>query len=170
VGDSFFAGNVAIGFVGSWAAGEGMINYPDMVFDYVGIPPYFGTENRFAADSGWGKVVSANTKYPEEAWKLAMFMTTERDNALTWNTSTATIPALKALVESPEELLADAPFLKATFPLLPHGQFIGDLTDRDQIFYEIIYPHILDALQGVVSVDEAVISINTEANAVVDSR
>ena len=30
VGDAFFAGNVAIGFVGSWAAGEGMINYPDM--------------------------------------------------------------------------------------------------------------------------------------------
>lgn len=170
VGDSFFAGNVAIGFVGSWAAGEGMINYPDMVFDYVEIPPYFGTENRFAADSGWGKVVSANTKYPEEAWKLAMFMTAEKENALLWNSNTSTIPALKSLVESPEELLAHAPFLKATFNLLPHGQFIGDLTDRDQIFYEILYPHILDALQGVVSLDEALMSINTEANAVVDSR
>jgi len=170
VGDSFFAGNVGIGFVGSWAAGEGMINYPDMAFDYVEIPPYFGTENRFAADAGWGKVVSANTKHPDEAWKLALFMTTERENALTWNVSTATIPAMKSLVESPDELLAAAPFLKATFNLLPHGQFIGDLTDRDQIFYEIVYPHILDALQGVVSVDEAVTSIQTEANAVVDSK
>lgn len=170
VGDSFFAGNVAVGFVGSWAAGEGMINYPEMEFDYVEIPPYFGTENRFAADSGWGKVVSVNTKYPEAAWKLALFMTTERENALTWNINTATIPALKSLVENPEELLAAAPFLEATFNLLPHGQFIGDLTDRDQIFYEIVYPHVLDALQGVVSVDEAVMSIHTEANAVVDSQ
>jgi multiple sugar transport system substrate-binding protein len=170
VGDSFFAGNVAVGFVGSWAAGEGMLNYPDMEFDYVEIPPYFGSENKFAADSGWGKVVSVNTEHPEEAWKLAMFMAAEQDNALIWNSNTATIPAMKALVENPEALLAEAPFLEATFNLLPHGQFIGDLTDRDQIFYEIVYPHILDALQGVVSVEDAALSIHTEANAVVDSQ
>jgi len=170
VGDSFFAGNVAIGFVGSWAAGEGMINYPEMEFDYVEIPPYFGSENKFAADSGWGKVVSVNTEHPEEAWKLAMFMAAEQDNALIWNSNTATIPAMKALVENPEALLAEAPFLEATFNLLPHGQFIGDLTDRDQIFYEIVYPHILDALQGVVSVEDAALSIHNEANAVVDSQ
>ncbi len=55
VGESFFAGSVAIGFVGSWAAGEGMINYPDMVFDYIQIPPYFGSEHKFAADFGLGQ-------------------------------------------------------------------------------------------------------------------
>jgi multiple sugar transport system substrate-binding protein len=147
-----------------------MINYPEMDFDYVEIPPYFGNENRFAADSGWGKVVSVNTEHPDEAWKLAQFMAAEQANALTWNINTATIPAMKALVENPDELLAAAPFLEATFNLLPHGQFIGDLTDRDQIFYEIVYPHVLDALQGVVTVDEAVMSIHTEANAVVDSQ
>jgi len=170
VGDSFFAGNVAIGFVGSWAAGEGMINYPEMSFDYVEIPPYFGTENKFAADSGWGKVVSVNTKHAEAAWKLAMFMTTERENALIWNSNTATIPAMKELVANPAELLDKAPFLKATFNLLPNGQFIGDLTDRDQIFYEIVYPHVLDALQGITTADEAATIINTEANAVVDAK
>jgi multiple sugar transport system substrate-binding protein len=167
VGDAFFAGNVAIGFVGSWAAGEGRINYPDMKFDYVAIPPYFGNEHRFAADSGWGKVVSINTKHAAEAWKLAQFMAAEQEQALTWNTTTSTIPAMKALVENPT-ILKNAPWLKATFDLLPHGQYIGDLTDRDQVFYEIIYPHVLDALQGNVSVDEAARLINTEANAVVD--
>ena len=99
-----------------------------------------------------------------------MFMTSEQENALIWNTNTATIPAMKALVENPEALLAEAPFLEATFNLLPHGQFIGDLTDRDQIFYEIVYPHVLDALQGVVSVEDAALSIHNEANAVVDSQ
>jgi multiple sugar transport system substrate-binding protein len=170
VGDSFFAGNVAIGFVGSWAAGEGQINFPDMAFDYVEIPPYFGDENRFAADAGWGKVVSVNTEHPEAAWKLAQFMTAEQENALIWNSSTATIPAMKALVENPDELLAVAPFLEATFNLLPHGQYIGDLTDRDQLFYEIIYPHVLDALQGITTADEAAQNINTEANAMVDAN
>lgn len=169
VGDSFFAGNVGIGFVGSWAAGEGMINFPDLDFDYVEIPPYFGSVNRFAADSGWGKVVSVNTKHPEEAWLLAKFMAAERESALTWNTNTSTIPAMKELVDNPNDILAAAPFLKATFNLLPNGQYIGDLTDRDQLFYEIIYPHVLEALQGVVTVQEAAEAINTEANAMVDA-
>ncbi len=170
VGESFFAGSVAIGFVGSWAAGEGMINYPDMVFDYIQIPPYFGSEHKFAADSGWGKVVSANTEHPLEAWKLAMFMAAEQENAFTWNAATKTIPAMKKLVEDPDELLAAAPFLEATFGLLPGGQFIGDVTDRDQLFYEILYPHILEAMQGVLTVDEAAELIHTEANAMVDGQ
>jgi multiple sugar transport system substrate-binding protein len=167
--DSFFAGASAIGFVGSWAAGEGRINHPELKFDYVEIPPYFGTEQRFAADSGWGKVVSVNSKNQEAAWKLAMFMTNEQENALIWNTTTSTIPATKALVEQPS-ILQKAPWLKATFNLLPKGQYIGDLTDRDQLFYEIIYPHILDAMQGTVSVDDAVMAIQTEANAMVDAK
>jgi multiple sugar transport system substrate-binding protein len=170
VSTSFFTGNIAIGFVGSWAAGEGKIEYPDMKFDYVQIPPYFGTEQKFAADSGWGKVVSVNTKHPAEAWKLVKFMVTEQESALTWNIETKTIPAMKALVENPEKLLAAAPFIKATFSLLPHGQYIGDVTERDQLFYEIIYPAILEAMQGTTTVDDAAKKINTEANAMVDAK
>lgn len=169
VGESFFAGNVGIGFVGSWAAGEGMINFPDLEFDYVEIPPYFGSVNRFAADSGWGKVVSVNTDHPDEAWALARFMAAERESALTWNTNTGTIPAMKELVDNPADILAAAPFLEATFNLLPNGQYIGDLTDRDQLFYEIIYPHVLDALQGTITAEQAAENIHTEANAMVDA-
>ncbi len=170
VSTSFFTGNIAIGFVGSWAAGEGKIEFPDMKFDYVQIPPYFGTEQKFAADSGWGKVVSVNTKHPAEAWKLVKFMTAEQDGALTWNIETKTIPAMKALVDNPEKLLAAAPFIKATFSLLPFGQYIGDVTERDQLFYEIIYPAVLEAMQGATTVDDAAIKINTEANAMVDAK
>ena len=170
VSTSFFTGNIAIGFVGSWAAGEGKIEFPDMKFDYVQIPPYFGTEQKFAADSGWGKVVSVNTKHPAEAWKLVKFMAAEQDGALTWNIETKTIPAMKALVDNPEKLLAAAPFIKATFSLLPFGQYIGDVTERDQLFYEIIYPAVLEAMQGATTVDDAAIKINTEANAMVDAK
>jgi len=169
VGDAFFADKVAIGFVGSWAAAEGPLSYPDFVFDYLEIPPYFGTENRFAADSGWGNVVSVNTEHPDEAWMLAAYMTTNQQNALEWNALSGTIPAMKAVVDNPAELLAKAPYLEATFALLPHGQYIGNLTDRDQLFYEIIGPHVMDALTGVATVDEAVTAINDEANAMVDA-
>ena len=170
VSTSFFTGNIAIGFVGAWAAGTGVSEYPDMKFSYVEIPPYFGTEHRFAADSGWGKVVSVHTKYPAEAWKLAKFMATVPESAMSYNINSRTIPALKVNVEKPDALLAAAPYMQATFNLLPHGQYIGDVTNRDQLFYEIIYPHVLEAMQGVISVDEAASKINEEANAMVDAN
>jgi len=53
--------------------------------------------------------------------------------------------------------------------LLPYGTYIGDLSDRDKLFYDIIFAHILPATQGLISVDEAVKNINTEANAMIDA-
>jgi len=169
VSTSFFTGNMAIGFIGSWAAGEGIISYPDFKFDYVEIPTYFGGERRFAADSGWGKVVSAHTKHPLEAWKFVKFVTAELDSAVIYNTNSGTIPALKALVENPEKVLAVEPWIKPTFDLLPHGQYIGNLTDRDKLFYEIVYPNVLQAMQGVITAEEAAQKINTDTNAMVDA-
>ncbi len=168
VSTAFFTGNMAIGFVGSWAAATGLSTYPDMKFDYVQLPTYFGGERRFAADSGWGSVVSAHSKHPAEAWKFVKFVTTQQENALIYNNDTATIPALKALVENPEQVLAKEPWIKPTLDLLPYGQFIGNLTDRDKLFYDINYPTLLQAMQGVMSVDEALKKITTDANAMVD--
>jgi len=166
---SFFAGNAAASFIGSWAAGAGRVDYPDLAFDYVNTPPLFGSEYNFAADSGWGKVVSANSRNQEAAWKLVEFMTAEQANALAFNTTTGTIPALKALVENPEALLADAPWVEPTLKLLPHGHYIGDLTDRDKLFYEIIYPAVLQSLQGSMTPEQAAQTIHAQANEMVDA-
>jgi multiple sugar transport system substrate-binding protein len=168
--DAFFQGNVAIGYVGSWAAGTGRVDYPDLKFDYVITPPLFGETHTFVADAGWGKVVSKNTKHAAEAWKLARFMSVERASALTFNGTTGTIPALKELVDNPQEVLAQAPWIEPTFALLPGGRYLGDLTDRDQLFYEIIAKHVNDAMQGIITADEAAANINAEANAMVDAK
>lgn len=168
--DAFFQGNVAMGYIGSWAAGTGRVDYPDVKFDYVTTPPLFGDQQTFVADSGWGKVVSKNTKYPNEAWKLARFMAVDRASALTFNGTTGTIPALKELVENPQDVLAQAPWIEPTFKLLPGGRYLGELTDRDQLFYEIIQKHVTDAMNGIISVDEAANNIQAEANAMVDAK
>jgi multiple sugar transport system substrate-binding protein len=170
VSTSFFTGNIAVGFVGSWAAGTGVSEYPDMKFGYVEIPTYFGGERHFAADAGWGKVISAHTKHPAEAWKLAQFMATVPENAMSYNIDSRTIPAMKVNVEKPDALLAVAPYIQPTFDILPHGQYLGDVTNHDQLYYEIIYPGLLEALQGVTTVDEAAKKINDEANAMVDAK
>jgi hypothetical protein len=54
-------------------------------------------------------------------------------------------------------------------PILGDGQYQGDLTDSDQLSYEIIYPTILDAIQGNLTAEEAAKSINDAANEMVDS-
>ena len=169
VSTSFFTGNIAIGFVGAWAASSGLSTYPDFKFDYVELPTYFGGERHFAADSGWGAVVSAHTQHPAEAWKFVKFATTQEENALIYNSDTSTIPALKSLVQNPDKVLANEPWLKATFDLLPHGQYIGNLTDHDKVLYDNNYNTILAALQGTMSLDDALNKMTTDDNAVVDA-
>lgn len=167
--ESFFAGNSASSFIGSWAAGAGLVNFPDLKFDYVNVPPLFGDEYKYAADAGWGKVVSVNSPHQAEAWKLAKFMTAERENAAAFNGVTGTIPALKELVANPQDVLAQAPWIEPTFKVLPYGNYVGNLTDRDQFFYQIAYPAILQALQGSISAEEAAALIHKQANEMVDA-
>ena len=166
--DSFFAGNSAASLIGSWAAGQGIINFPDLQFDYVNVPPLFGDEWKYAADAGWGKVVSVNSPHQAAAWKLVQFMTAERANAAAFNGTTGTIPALKELVANPQDVLARAPWIEPTFSVLPYGQYVGNMTDRDRFFYLIAYPAILQALQGSISADEAAQLIHKQANEMVD--
>jgi ABC-type glycerol-3-phosphate transport system substrate-binding protein len=166
--DSFFAGNSASSLIGSWAAGQGIINFPDLEFDYVNVPPLFGDEWKYAADAGWGKVVSVNSPHQAAAWKLVQFMTAERANAAAFNGTTGTIPALKELVANPQDVLAQAPWIEPTFTLLPYGEYVGNMTDRDRFFYQIAYPAILQALQGSISAEEAAQMIHKQANEMVD--
>ena len=168
--NAFFNGNGGIGYIGSWAAGVGKVDFPDFKFDYVMLPPMFGTEPKFVADAGWGKVVSKNTKHSEASWKLVKYMTAERANALKFNQISGTIPAMKSIVEQPDEILAVQPWIKPTFALLKHGAYLGNVTDRDQLFYEIIAKNITDALTGAVTPEQAAAAIQKQANEMVDSK
>jgi multiple sugar transport system substrate-binding protein len=168
--NAFFNGNVGIGYIGSWAAGVGKVDFPEFKFDYVMLPPMFGTEPKFVADAGWGKVVSKNTKHSEASWKLVKYMTAERGNALKFNQISGTIPAMKSIVEQPDEILAVQPWIKPTFALLKHGAYLGNVTDRDQLFYEIIAKNLTDALTGVVTPEQAAAAIQKQANEMVDSK
>jgi len=167
---AFFKGQVGIAYIGPWAAGVGKVDFPDVKFEYVALPPMFGSEYKFAADAGWGKVVSTNTKHSKEAWMLQNYLTVNRANALKFNQISGTVPALKELVENPAEILAVAPYMQPILKLLPYGQYLGNVTDRDQLFYEIIAKNLTDAVNGSVTPEQAAANMNAEANAMVDSK
>jgi len=61
------------------------------------------------------------------------------------------------------------PNLAVITDLLPKGRFIGDVTDRDKLFFEIWHPRIMEAMIGTKTVDEAAVTIHKEANAIVDA-
>jgi multiple sugar transport system substrate-binding protein len=168
VGESFAQGHNAIGVLGSWYAGDAKLAYPDLTFDYVTLPPMMGSEHKFVSVGGWGYVVGKSTQHPDIAWKLAAFLGANQENVLLFNSVSATIPAMKAVAADPKYVEA-APFAQAVLPILDNGQFQGNLTDPDLIAYEIIYPTILDAIQGNLTAEEAANSIHEAANAMVDS-
>jgi len=167
VGDEFFQGRVGIGYIGTWMIAEGKASYPDFKdeWDYFWLPPVVpGAEPKFVADAGWGLVVSPNTKHPYEAWDFIKFVAANADNAAQWNLASGTIPAMRKVAES-DKIAQEMPWIAGALKILPYGEYLGNMPDRDLIMYEIIYPHILSALQGLETVDEALQLINDEANA-----
>lgn len=168
VGESFAQGHNAIGVLGSWYAGDAKVGYPDLVFDYVALPPMMKSEHKFVSVGGWGYVVGKSTKHADIAWKLAAFLGANEANALYFNSTTATIPAMKSVAADAKYGEA-VPFASAVLPILDKGAYQGNLTDPDQLAYEIIYPTILDAIQGNHTAEEAANSIHEAANAMVDA-
>ena len=168
VGDCFFVEDCAMGLIGPWVIGEYRADYPDIVeiSRYVPLPLFEGaTEPNFVADSGWGMTVSSNSENQELAWDFIRFVALDEANAVRWNTDTGTIPALRANVEgdAATALVEQFPQFGPFVELLPYGQYVGDIPDRDLLYYEIIVPHVLAVLDGSESIDDAVVAMEREA-------
>jgi len=162
--DAFFQGTVGIGYIGTWAIAEGQANFPDFQdeWDYIYLPPIQG-DPVFVADSGWGLTVSPNSQHQDVAWDFVKFVTTDPANATLFNIDSGTIPAIPVVAKS-SEIASTMPWVAKALDTLPYGQYLGNMPDRDLVVYEIIYPHLLNAMQGVETVDEALQAIDTEAN------
>lgn len=162
--DAFFQSKVGIGYIGAWAIAEGKTNFPDFAdeWDYFYLPSV-QDDPVFVADSGWGLTVSPNSQNQDIAWDFVKFVTANPQNAEQWNIASGTLPAMPAVAESPE-IAAAMPWVPKALAILPYGQYLGNMPDRDLVVYEIIYPHILNVMQGVETVDQALQAIDTEAN------
>jgi multiple sugar transport system substrate-binding protein len=170
VQDAFFQGLVAIGFRGPWVVPYCRATYPDFAdpWDYVSCP-YYGEKMSFAADSGWGKVVSPNSQNVQPAWEFSQFCTVDQANARFWNVGTGTVPAVKAVAEDPT-LLKDLDWLGPSLKVLPYGRYVGNLQDRDFVWYNVVQTRVTEALQGLRSVKETMALMNDEINAMIDSK
>lgn len=166
VGDSYFDGSSAIGLVGPWVVPEYGVDYPEMaeVTQYVPLPS--AGEDALVAASGWGLTVAENSKAQDAAWDFVKFATLNADNAMQWNLASGTLPALKANAEGAngEALVAEFAHFGPFLEILPHAQFEGAFPDRDLVWYEITYPNILNFLQGNMSLEETLATIDQQVN------
>lgn len=171
VQDSFFQQQSAIAFRGPWVVPGSRINYPDFKdpWSYESIPPLFGDKYNFAADSGWGLVVSPNSPNQKAAWEFVKFSSGTPEIARLWNVGSGTVPAMKPIAEDPN-LLKEMDWLGPSLKVLPFGRFVGDLQDRDMIWYDISSNTLLAVLQGQMGVKEGLEKINKESNDTIDAK
>lgn len=121
--DYFFQGKSTFCYIGCWTVAYGQsLGATD--FDYCKVPTFFTEKPDVGlVSSGWGEVVSANSKNKEAAFEFIQFMTNYENN-LKFNQTTGTIPAERAVAES-EELLKLMPFAKVVLDSAPAGVPLG---------------------------------------------
>jgi multiple sugar transport system substrate-binding protein len=164
VGDSYFAETSAMGLIGPWAIPEYSGDYEDVVAATIYQPlPSVGSEPVFAAASGWGLTVSANSKAQEAAWDFVKFVTLDADNAVEWNLASGTLPALDDNITgaNAETLVAEFPYFEPFLGILESGQYEGQFPDRDFVWYEVAYPEVLNFLQGNATAEETLQTIES---------
>jgi len=165
VGDSFFEETSAIGLVGPWVVPEYGMDYPEVaeVTKYVDLPSV-GQTPVFAAASGWGLTVSANSKVQDAAWDFIKFVTLDSNNAVKWNLASGTLPAIidNASGANADALIAEFPYFEPFLGILEYGQYEGQFPDRDFVWYEVAYPRVLNFLQGNATLEETLKTIQSE--------
>ncbi len=167
VGDCYFEEACAMGLVGPWAIADYSGDFPETaeVTTYVPLPSAAG-DPVFVADSGWGMTVSKNSEAQDAAWDFIKFAALNEENALNWNIGSGTLPALRANIEgaAAEKLVNEFAHFGPFLDVLPYGQYMGSMPDRDLLWYDIMYPHVLNVLQGAETVDDALSAMEQEAN------
>jgi multiple sugar transport system substrate-binding protein len=165
VGDSYFAETSAMGLVGPWAIPEYSGDYEEVaaatIYQQL---PSVGSEPTFAAASGWGLTVSANSKVQELAWDFVKFVALDANNAVEWNLASGTLPALKENISgaNADTLVAEFPYFEPFLGILEYGQYEGQFPDRDFVWYEVAYPTVVNFLQGNASLEETLQTIESE--------
>lgn len=128
--DIFFTGQSAMEFDGPWVIAVGESIYGDQApnFDYVSMPSFTDNPPYFAAESGWGEIVSARSQHVDAALKFVQFATSD-ENSVYWNSQTGTLPASEQYLT--DEFKAENAILQASFDALQYGKFIGPMENTD---------------------------------------
>ena len=161
----FFKGGASMCIIGPWTIATGVNQFELDNFDYGLMPSIANDSYAFASPTGWGEVVSARSKNLEATWKFIEFATNE-ENSLLFNDVTYTVPAQKAVANSPE-FLEKKPMLAPSIKVLPEGIPIGPFPNAP-FFKKTVYDHFVRICNGEETVEQACENIENEINRDID--
>lgn len=165
---AFFKGFSSMCFRGPWVTPVGTNEFKLTNFKYGKMPSFTGNSMAFAAETGWGDVVSARSKNKEAAWAFIRYMSTPENNEF-WNASTCTIPADKKVAESPS-FVEKQPLIKTSLEVLSFGKPIGPLQSVDAFKVNIVSNHFFNVCTGGEDVKTALQKIEQETNSMIDEK
>ena len=153
--DQVFLGAALMAPRGMWVIGVGSEDYGvelGVDFDYVATP-FYGSEKKWAAETGWGLAVNSNSANAEAAWLFVDFMM-EPDNLRQINIDCGMIPPN---MEVAKGFGSVEPLAQPIISVLDGAQHIGFI--NTDILKEAIVDAFLDVVNGTPA-SEAVISLN----------
>jgi len=155
--DQIFLGRALMAPRGMWTLGIGPEDYgvePGIDFDYVATP-FYGPEKKWAAETGWGLAVNANSANAEAAWLFVEFMT-EPDNLRQINIDCGMIPPQKSVAQN---FGSFEPMAQPIIDVIDGAQFVGYI--NTDILKEAIIDAFVDIVQNGTPASEAVLDINS---------
>lgn len=150
---------------GPWTISEGVESFELTLgtdFDYVALP-WYSTEHKFAAETGWALAINESCAEQEAALKFIKYVYQD-DVMLQHNIDCTQIPSKKSLANN-ETLLEQMPYASILFNILDGAQFIGYFnTDR---LKETINTVFVDYCSGkYTTIDETMTVLEDELNAI----
>jgi multiple sugar transport system substrate-binding protein len=164
----FFKGTSSMLYRGPWVIPTGKNDFGLESFAYGSMPSFAGGSLAFAAESGWGEVVSARSKRQDAAWVFVEFITSPGSQR-TWNETTYTIPSEKSVAESPD-FLETNPLIKPSLDVLKYGKPIGPLMSIDTFKGTIVKDNFTRLCGGSQDVKATLKAIEQQTNAMIDER
>jgi multiple sugar transport system substrate-binding protein len=163
----FFKNESAMTTSGPWTIAEGNTTFSATGFDYIPVPSFTSKPPVFAAESGWGEVISKTSKHKAEAADFLKF-TIEPEQAKVFNLTTFTVPANKKVAED-SDFLSQVPLMKTSLDMLQYGQWIGPVIDRD-FWWKTVNDHYQAICAGQTTVEEGLKEITDIINQMIDSH
>ena len=152
---------------GPWVIPAGLDDFGVTDFDYAPMPSFTGDSKVFAAESGWGEVVSSRSKNKEAAWLFVKYITSKEKN-MEFNIASYTVPADKTVAESSEYIEA-LPMMKTSLDILQYGKPIGPMQSMDT-FKNVVGDHFTKVCTGSEDVKDSLKNIEDEINNMIDER
>ncbi|WP_223588257.1 ABC transporter substrate-binding protein [Neobacillus bataviensis] len=170
--DGFVGKSNAMTIGAPWYAASISSDVKDFKYQYFNLPPFVdGSKPYFVTEGGWGYLVSAKSKHPEESWKLVKFLL-QKDNQDYWTKEVGSISSrtdaavntnYDPAVGSVEKAIAISS--KITNDGRDAGAYTGDTS---QLIWTIVRQNLAAILQKEVSIDKGLKNMEDQANQMIE--